>query len=61
MAKKAKPLVQGRDYWCGCCIGRKTVPCPDCMDGCEECSGRGRVQCGACRGGQVPVPPPDWL
>lgn len=62
------PLVEGVDYYCGLCSGRQTIPCEYCvhgddMDGvkCYDCEGTGLAQCPECKGGTVPMPPPEWL
>lgn len=56
--EKPEPLLEGRDYYCGTCIGKRYVLCDYCVDGCRECWGKGQVKCPQCKGGEVPVPPP---
>lgn len=51
-------LLEGRDYYCGTCVGFREVVCDYCVDGCEECDGSGKVTCPQCNGGTIPVPTP---
>lgn len=39
--------------YCGCCIGFRTIWCPDCCgyDGCATCHQTRRVPCPVCSGG----------
>jgi hypothetical protein len=61
---KQGPWVEGRDYYCGGCMSRCVIPCPECLvgiAGCLACKGRGEVRCPVCEGGLSPVPPPDTM
>lgn len=61
LPKPPGPLQEGRDYYCGRCVGRKVVDCDYCVDGCPECKRVGQVACPACQGGTVPPFRPDFL
>ncbi|MFJ2743603.1 hypothetical protein ACIO3O_28585 [Streptomyces sp. NPDC087440] len=47
---EAEPLT-----YCGCCIGRQQIWCPDCYGfyGCATCSGTYKVDCPMCAGGTL--------
>lgn len=59
--KPTPRLIEGRDFVCGWCAGRRVRACDFCMDGCPMCKGVGEVMCPSCQGGAIPLLPPDWL
>lgn len=54
-------LQEGRDFYCGGCAGHHVVACSECLDGCPDCLGVGKVACPVCAGATVPTQPPEWL
>lgn len=60
-SKRPPRPVEGVDYFCAGCTGRRWRPCPDCFGGCDTCGTTGVVKCYVCEGGTIALQPPDWI